>query len=217
MNTTLRGKLLLEPPAFHRWDGAAKTGGFDGPLLEFIERSITGAGTLDGVAFETGAGLTSVWLLCIGLREVHSFCHNPATCKRIADYLLPFPEERHRWRCHVGFSEVTLPPVALATQTEIADFCLIDGGHGLHQVFNDFVYLNYVLKPGGLLAIDDLQIGSCRLLSELLTQAGAGYERIDGTPKLAVLRKVTEHRLLSVWDCQKRLCDRLSHWLGDSE
>ncbi|NBX28877.1 class I SAM-dependent methyltransferase [bacterium] len=215
MNARLRTELLAAPPAFHFWKAAAQTGGFDAPLLEFIERTLADAGVAQGVAYETGAGLSSVWLLCLGLREVHSFCRDANVCGRIADYLGPYPDERARWHCHVGPSELTLPPVAIAAATEIADFCLIDGGHGLSTVFNDFVFLNYLLKPGGLLAIDDLQLGSCRLLAELLSQPGLGYGIVGRREKLAVLRKETDRRLLGDFGWQQPLLARLSGWLGE--
>jgi len=214
-NTRLRTDLLTSPPAFHFWDGAPQIGGFDAPALEFIERALDDADVWQGVAYETGAGLSSVWLLSLGLHEVHSFCNRAEVRDRIVEYLRPYPEERGRWHCHVGPSELTLPPVAIAAATEPADFCLIDGGHGLDTVFNDFIYLNYLLKPGGLLAIDDLQLGSCRLLYELLLTPKQGYALVGRRGKLAVLRKQTNRRLLGDFGRYRPLLDRLSGWLGD--
>lgn len=215
VNTRLRTELLTAPPAFHFWNDAPQTGGFDGPMLEFLERTLDDADIWKGVAYETGAGLSSVWLLAIGLREVHSFCVDRIVCEKIAEYLRPHPEEHGRWHCHVGPSELMLPPVAIAAATEPADFCLIDGGHGLDTVFNDFLYLNYVLKPGGLLAIDDLQLGSCRLLYELLLQPKLGYALVGRRGKLAILRKNTDRRLLGDFGRYRPLLTQLSGWLGD--
>lgn len=215
MNTRLRTELLTAPPAFHFWGGAPRTGGFNAPLLQFLERTLADAGVSQGAAYETGAGLSSVWLLCLGLREVHSFCKDAGVCEQIAEYLVPYSSEQGRWHCHVGPSELTLPPVAIAAVTEPADFCLIDGGHGLDKVFNDFVYLNYLLKPGGLLAIDDLQLGSCRLLGELLLQPGLGYAIVGHQTKLVVLRKETDRRLLGEFGRYRPLLGRLSNWLGE--
>lgn len=215
MNTSLRTALLTAPPAFHFWRGTPQAGGFDPPLLQFLEQMLADAGVSQGVAYETGAGLSSVWLLCLGFREVHSFCKDSAVCGRIAEYLAPYSVEQGRWHCHVGPSELTLPPVAIAAATEPADFCLIDGGHGLDTVFNDFVYLNYLLKPGGLVAIDDLQLGSCRLLYELLLQPGLGYAIVGRQGKLVVLRKETDRRLLGDFGRYRPLLGRLSGWLGE--
>jgi hypothetical protein len=214
MNETLRKRLLADPPAFHWWDGAPKKGGFDAELLEFVERAIVAAGALDGVACETGAGLSSVWLLCLGLREVHSFCDRAEVCARIDEFLRPFPDEQARWRCHIGPSQLTLPPHALQAASPSADFCLIDGGHGLDTVFNDFVYLNYILKPGGLLAIDDIQLGSCRLLYEWLSQSKTGFAIMERTPKLAILRKVVDQRFAGDFGWQMPFLERLSGCLG---
>lgn len=215
MNTKLRTDLLTAAPAFHVSKGAPQTGGFDRPLLEFVERTLADAGVTQGVAYETGAGLSSVWLLAIGLREVHSFCKDPDVCNRIASYLGPYPEELGRWHRHVGPAELTLPPAAIAAATEPADVCLIDGGHGLDNVFNDFVYLNYPLKPGRFLAIDDLQLGSCRLLCELLLQPGLGYRIVGRQGKRAMLCKETDRRLLGDFGRYRPLLGRSSAWLGD--
>ncbi|MFM7248333.1 MAG: class I SAM-dependent methyltransferase [Planctomycetaceae bacterium] len=215
MNTRLRTELLASPPAFHVWKGAPQTGGFDAPMLGVLEQTLADAGVSQGAAYETGAGLSSVSLLAVGLGEVHSFCKDSDVCERVTEYLAPYPAERGRWHCRVGPSELTLPPVAIAAATERADFCLIDGGHGLDTVFNDFLYLNYLLKPGGLLAIDDLHLGSCRLLCELLLQPGLGYAIVGRTEKLAVLRKETARRLLGDFGRYRPLLARLSGWLGD--
>jgi hypothetical protein len=214
MNEALRNRLLTDPPAFHWWDGAPKTGGFDASMLKLIERVIDEAGATNGVACETGAGLSSVWLLCLGLREVHSFCDRAEVCERIEEFLRPFPDEHSRWRCHVGPSQLTLPPHAIQAASATANFCLIDGGHGLDTVFNDFVYLNYVLKPGGLLAIDDIQLGSCRLLCEWLSQPKTGFTVVERTPKLAILRKVAERRFVGDFGLQVPFLERLSACLG---
>jgi len=215
MNQSLRKQLLEAPPAFHYWNGTPQIGGLDASMLEFIERAITAAGALKGIACETGAGLSSVWLLGLGLREVHSFCNRSEVCERIGEFLRPFPDEQARWLCHIGPSQLTLPPHAIEAESSSVDFCLIDGGHGLDNVFNDFVYLNYLLKPGGLLAIDDLQLGSCRLLVEWLAQPNLGYAVVDRVSKLVVLRKETDRRLVGDFGLQSPFLERLSGWLRE--
>lgn len=213
MNTGLRTALLADPPKFHHWHGQWRTGGIDPPMLEFLERTMSAAGITRGVARETGAGLSTVWLLSLGFGQVHSHCIDPAVRDRVSDYLQPYPAERARWRCHLGPSALTLPQEANADPTPVADFCLIDGGHGLDTVFNDFVYLNYMLKAGGLLVVDDLQLGSCRLMHEWLVQPGMGYTCLDRTPKLSVLRKKSERRLVGDFGFQQPFLDRLSGWM----
>ena len=79
----------------------------------------------------------------------------------------------------------------------------------------DFVSLNYLLKTGGLLAIDDLQLGSCRLLCEMLIQPGGDFTLLDRCGKLAVLRKDTARRLPADFSAQGPLLERLSGWLGE--
>jgi hypothetical protein len=217
VNEPLRAALLADPPKFHYWGDRWRPGGIDPPLLELLERAIAATRITRGVARETGAGLSSAWLLCLGFAQVHSHCIDPAVCGRVSDYLQQYPDERARWQCHIGPSALTLPQAATALSTPLADFCLIDGGHGLDNVFTDFVYLNYMLRRGGLLVLDDLQLGSCRLLHEWLTQPNMGYTCVDRTPKLAVLRKETDLRLMRDFGSHLPFLQRLSGWLGDPQ
>ena len=211
----LRATLLAEPPEFHFWDGAWQSGGLLSEHLELIERTVAAEGLAGGVAYETGAGLSTVWLLAMGMREVHSFCIKADVCDRIDAFLRSYLDARSRWHFYVGPAEVTLPPRSLATAEPTAGFCLIDGGHGLTNVFTDFVYLNYVLKAGGILAIDDLHLGSCRLLAELLAEPRMGFTVVSRSPKMVLLKKNSDRRLLGDFGWQKPLLDRLAACLGE--
>lgn len=214
MNASLRQQLLIDPPSFHHWNGASQIGGFDAGMLLFLERLLMESGASQGVAFETGAGLTSAWLLSVGVLELHSFYDRSEVSERIHGYLAPFPALLQRWHSYVGPSQLTLPQKAISMDSPTADFCLLDGGHGLDTVFNDFIYLNYVLKPHGLLAIDDLQLGSCRLLLEFLMQPKAGFSFLERRGKLAVLRKTGQQRLLGDFGWHRPFLDKLSAWLN---
>lgn len=205
MNTdTLRARLLSEPPKFHYWDGEPQAGGFGPAELLKIE----GYAKAGDVWYETGAGLTTVWLLNLGV-TLHSFFIQPELGESIDAFLAPYPELRARWNQHIGPSELTLPSHAIPL-AEKADAFLIDGGHALQQVFCDFVYANWILKPDGLLIVDDTQLGSPKLLREMLLNGGGFYERIEDTAKTAWLRKVTRLRLLPDFGVQRALLQRLT-------
>jgi methyltransferase family protein len=212
----LRHVLLTEPPKFHFWDGEAQVGGFDARTLETIERTLVALGAPESLtAYETGAGLSSAWMLGLGVGQLYSFFLEPELGTRIEGFLREHqPEAMARWRPHVGPSELNLPLHVAAMPKEEADFCLIDGGHALQTVIVDFVYLHYALKRGGVLVVDDLQLGSCGLLLQMLTDRESLYGLIERTPKTAFLKKVTEKRLLPDWGAQAGFLDRISKALG---
>lgn len=81
---------------------------------------------------------------------------------------------------------------ALPTCTELGlDFALIDGCHGFPAPFLDFFYLSRNLKVGGVLAIDDVQIWTGRILVEFL-KAEISWEFLRQVDKTAFFRKVRE-------------------------
>lgn len=59
-------------------------------------------------------------------------------------------------------SEVTLPPLATYEIAAEAwfDFGIIDGGHGWPTVFVDFCSRHAILRPRGLLLVDNIQLHS---------------------------------------------------------
>lgn len=54
-----------------------------------------------------------------------------------------------------GRSQVVLP--ALAAEGFIADAAFVDGSHSFHNVFVDLYFLRELVRPGGLIVLDDCQ------------------------------------------------------------
>lgn len=50
-------------------------------------------------------------------------------------------------------SSIALPQ--LVTDGFVADAALVDGSHRFHEVFVDFYFLRKIVRPGGLIIIDD--------------------------------------------------------------
>ena len=69
------------------------------------------------------------------------------------------------------------------------DAGFIDGNHGWPAVFVDFCYLNRMLRPGGLMFIDDVQIFAVAQLVCLLRQQTPHYELVSVEGKMATFRK----------------------------
>jgi predicted O-methyltransferase YrrM len=59
-----------------------------------------------------------------------------------------------------GVASLTLAPSSIAlpqlvTEGVIADAAFVDGSHRFHEVFTDLYFLRHVVRPGGLVVVDD--------------------------------------------------------------
>jgi predicted O-methyltransferase YrrM len=59
-----------------------------------------------------------------------------------------------------AWSSVALPE--LVAEGFVADAAFVDGSHRFHEVFVDFYFLRKIVRPGGLVVIDDSQVPSVR-------------------------------------------------------
>ena len=197
--------ILTDPPKFHYWDNKKRIGGFGVKQLELLSQCLDFVDSGNGVnCIETGAGLSTAWFLGNNT-NLTSFFIEQALGERISAYLKKHaPETIDRWKCTVGPSELTLPDYINSNPDELFEICLIDGGHGIQTVFTDFTYQYYLLRKGGIILIDDIQIGSCRLVFELM-KAEDGFEFFEDAGKIAAFIKTTDHRFLPDWGGQKFL------------
>ena len=95
-------------------------------------------------------------------------------------------------------SETALPLLALVEGVEL-DAAFIDGNHGWPAVFVDFCYLNRMLRPGGLMFIDDVQIYAVAQLVCLLREQQPHYEFVAIDGKMATFRKGLDLPYLPDW------------------
>jgi predicted O-methyltransferase YrrM len=69
------------------------------------------------------------------------------------------------------------------------DFCFIDGNHRFDDVLVDFYLADQLVRPGGIIALDDMWMPSIRTVAEFVL-ANRAYERLHQPVRnLAVLRK----------------------------
>lgn len=162
-------RVIGELPLLHFWNGEWSHGGFDRAMLAEIQEHVVAELPRDFTAVETGAGLTTLLLLAAAPAHLLTVSVDPegglerrirewAATHDLALGCLEYIEER---------SETALPG---ATAGVSADLCIIDGGHGWPTVFVDFCYLHRVLKSGGILLLDDLQLYSVKQLELFLVQ-----------------------------------------------
>jgi hypothetical protein len=178
--------LLANPPGVHvsRATGKRLAWQIAPQVLEIIDRSVgPGSRTL-----ETGAGMSTALFALKGCEH---------TC------VVPWTSERDRleaWGAETGApSEEVLPRLT----PEPLDFVLIDGGHGFPTPFIDFFYAGRRLRRGGLLAVDDTQIWTGRVLRGFLKEQ-PGWEVVTELRlRSTVFRRTDESPMtLQEWNTQ---------------
>jgi hypothetical protein len=154
--------ILAEPPKVHDWGlpTLIHSGLCSEAYARIAERIGTEARTL-----ETGMGISTVvfaWKRC------HHVCiaPDPAEHQRLQEFCGDKGVALDRVRFLVDRSEKVLAGL----QTEPLDLVLIDGCHGFPVAFFDFYYLSSLLKVGGILVIDDIQVWTGRVLVEFLRE-----------------------------------------------
>ena len=187
--------LLADLPKLHIWGGQPQVGGMDRRIGQRLIDEITALES--PVVLETGAGASTLLFLCLEPRSLISI----APDAELRDRMLAEADARDipvgPLRFVVDRSEVALPP--LAQGGEVLDVALIDGNHGWPSVFVDFCYVNYMLRTGGILFVDDVQLHSVGQLFLLLRQQEDAYELVALEGKLATFRKVGDQRYLPDW------------------
>jgi predicted O-methyltransferase YrrM len=163
--------LLANPPGTH----VSKATGEPLPwqiaprVLELIDASVGSQSR----TLETGAGVSTA---LFALKRCRHTCVVPWTSER---------DRLHAWGAEAGvsFDNVTFEcepseDVLPRLGPEPLDFVLIDGGHGFPTPFIDFFYAGRRLRKGGLLAVDDTQIWTGRVLHRFLKDQ-PGWELVE--------------------------------------
>jgi hypothetical protein len=186
--------LLTDLPKLHVWGGQARIGGLNQTIGN---RIITELDALESPhVLETGAGASTLLFLCLEPRALTSIAPDDSLQVRILDEAKSRGIAADSLRFFCDRSEVVLP--RLADERETIDAGLIDGNHGWPAVFVDFCYINRMLRNGGILFVDDVQLHSVGQLF-LLLQHQEEFELISFDGKFATFRKVNEHEFLPDW------------------
>jgi hypothetical protein len=186
--------LLSNLPKLHIWGGQPQVGGLNRQIADRLVTEITG---LDSPTIvETGAGATTLLFLCLEPHALISIAPDEALEERVHKEAEArgLSTEPLRFLCER--SELALP--RLADKGQHVDAALMDGNHGWPSVFVDFCYLNLMLREGGVLFIDDVQLHSVGQLFHLLRQQEE-FELLGVDSKLASFRKVLDRAFLPDW------------------
>ena len=190
---------LESVPKIHSWDGGRTwtTGGFNADQLRDIYIFLQRQGRQ--LRFiEVGAGNSTIVFNFLDPSKVVSIAPDKELFNRIIKEMCKYCLDEERLEAIIDYSEWTLPRLAKDCLTPVFDVCLIDGEHNFPNVFLDFFYMNYMMKKGGVMFIDDLQIYSCNQLSEFLRHE-RDFELVFDIGKLKGYCRNSDRRILSGW------------------
>jgi hypothetical protein len=196
-------EYLDDIPQLHTWDGGLtwNTGGFDRSHLQRMHDFLKSSLPPSCLMIETGAGNSTICFSFLKPSHHWVICPDEPLVERVQRFL--------RWNdlpighldVRIGRSEHVLPELAALTREGDAPlhFGLLDGGHNWPTVFVDFCYINYMLREGGYLMIDDVQLHSVKELARLLAEE-PGFELALDIGKSLIFRKTTADRHLGEWN-----------------
>jgi predicted O-methyltransferase YrrM len=152
-------RLLAERPTLHGGGDTAGTvdWGLDGPVLEWLASTVRPGWT----TLETGCGYSTIVLADCGAEHV---------------VLSPSGDEHEtirRWCAGAGVDLGSVRFVVATSQDGLPalpaaelDLVLIDGDHAFPYPVLDFFHGGRLLRDGGLLVIDDVQLPGPRLVAD---------------------------------------------------
>jgi hypothetical protein len=185
-------RLVANPPLLHR-DGAGNPAnyGIDPLLVPYLREYVRPGGN----TMETGSGISTIVFLLLGA------CHSSVTpngdeAERILGYCREHGIPTKTYTPIVARSELALPALADEPRLEVA---LVDGNHAFPVPCLDWFYLTRILKQGGVMIVDDIQLWSGKILADFLC-AEDPWQRLARTPRFAVYRLLaTPDETLGRW------------------
>ena len=190
--------VLAHPPVVHPMDrsdpahlGVWRTGDDCYRLLA----AHVGAGTR---TLETGCGLSTVLFAALGADHV---CCTPGSEERarLLDHCREHGIDTAHLEFRLGSSHETLP--VLAGEGRVFDVFLVDGGHGFPLPVVDWFHGAALLRRGGLLVVDDVDLPAVRVLVQFLDR-DPRWVPVQRTAKWVAYRRDCEGALAEDWTAQ---------------
>lgn len=199
-------KFVADIPMLHTWDGGKtwNAGGFGPAILKGMKQAIEAHLDVPPTLIaESGAGNSTVLFLMMNPTKLYSIAPDKDLGERIRAYCDTQGVSHAALDFRVDRSEQVLPGIAdaLRAENKHLDVALMDGGHGWPTVFVDFCYFNAMLRKGGLLIADDLQIYSVNEFARWLSHQKE-YRLVADMKKTLVWRKETDAIYLNDFGAQ---------------
>jgi len=157
-------------PLLHSWDGGGtwNEGGFHKQILLKLDRFFQNNLKKSARIIETGAGNSTIFFLLHGPETVVSIAPDQELFERILKFCDQNQIGRQALEYYVDGSQWVLPK--MAQNENVFDFALIDGCHNWPMVMVDFYYLNSMIREGGYIMLDDVQLHTVKELCRMLDQ-----------------------------------------------
>jgi len=195
-------EYLRNMPRLHSWDDGAtwNTGGFSPQMLEKLHVLLREGLPSRPVFLETGAGNSTIAMLFLHPERLISIEPNAQLFERIRGFCRENRIPDDALEAHIDGSQWVLPRLAADNRASdpILDFALIDGNHGWPTSFVDLEYANSMLRQGGYLLIDDVQLYAEKEMARFLAEQMA-FSLVLDLGKSLVFRKLTADRDLGNW------------------
>ena len=208
-------EYLDDIPLMHSWDGGAtwNTGGFNRTELEKLFHFLRDSLPDHPVLLETGAGNSTITMLFLHPARLISIAPNSQLFERIYGFCKENDIRHTPIEAYVDGSQWILPRLAADNRSSdpVLDFALIDGCHGWPTSFVDLEYTNSMLRQGGYLMIDDVQLHTGKEMARLLSEHPA-FRLVLDLGKSLVFRKLTIDRHLGEWINQPYIVRRSSEY-----
>lgn len=202
---------LMNIPLLHSWDGGLTwgTGGFGKSHLEALYNFLRKSLPPRPVMLETGAGNSTITMLFLNPGKLISIAPDAQLFGRINAFCRNNEIPDAALESHIEGSQWVLPRLAAENRMSdpLLDFALIDGCHGWPTCFVDLEYINSMLRPGGYLMIDDVQLHAEKEMARFLSEQ-PGFSLALDLQKSLVFRKVTADRFLGEWTEQPYIVRR---------
>ena len=202
-------------PLLHTWDHGKtwNSGGFEqkqfDSLRAFFDRHLLDQRRI----IETGCCNSTIFFLLTSPTSVVSIDPEESIYCRVLDYCNKNRISSDRHEMHINHSELVLPKIAEVRKRQF-DFALIDGNHGWPTVFVDFWYCNMLVRKGGFVMLDDVQLHSVKELARFLAEEPSFAIVLD-LGKALVFEKNTDEIMTREWLEQPyiaRLSDEYQKW-----
>jgi glucosyl-dolichyl phosphate glucuronosyltransferase len=195
-------KLLRSPPSLHV-DGSGKrvNYGVDARLIAQLREHVRpGHRTL-----ETGSGISTVVFLALGARH-RSVSPDGGEAERIREYCKDAGIDASQFTPVVGRSEEILPTLS---NEPVLDLALVDGNHAFPAPCIDWYYATRILKRGGVMIVDDIELWTGQILADFLDEEEV-WQRLERTDRFASYRMLDDaDKVLARWWGQQPLVKRL--------
>jgi hypothetical protein len=170
--------VVAKPPIVH---GGRFTWGISLRLAHFLDAALPPAAT----TLEIGAGLSTILILRRGVARHISITPHADEFEAIRTYC-----------AQVGIDTTPLETVCVSSQAYLPtatlpalDLVLIDGVHAFPAPFMDWYHTADVLKVGGVMIVDDLQLVTGHILADFM-RADAKWQEVLRDDRFGVYRKL---------------------------